>query len=486
MAETCFTCLRETADPIPIVDQAENAKLAVATPYRGVIVAKHFWFDLNDLIQGSLCPRCWSNIEEFHKFYCEIEEAHEQKMRLPFAEVKQELLDGEEEESLGNVGEVGGNEAEEQNESDPEDVTAFLQEEHLLDDDDEDDKEAPSQDDEDFEGDDGDAPDLAQKPKKRARKRLRHADKIAQGDELIASYCNMHCDECSQAFKSFNALQMHSASEHKKRAYVYCCDRRFNTRTRLYEHVLRHINPEQFQCDMCKRNCVDSEGLKRHKLKMHTPEEERTFKCDKCSKAFAQESVLTSHKRYHEAMENKEFPCGQCNKFFGNSALLKQHVKNSHTTTFEYVCDTCAKGFNQRGLFLKHLKDHGPKGPEDKGQCPICDQWLLKVSLNKHIIRHNSPTYRCETCGKDSPNILAHRSHVRFAHSDARFTCNFCGKVFKRALTLKEHIASHSGEVLYTCPHCPKTFNSNANMHSHRKKMHYQEWLNARQRVIIK
>lgn len=150
------------------------------------------------------------------------------------------------------------------------------------------------------------------------------------------------------------------------------------------------------------------------------------------------------------------------------------------------MCDTCAKGFNQRGLFLKHLKDHGPKGPEDKGQCPICDQWLLKVSLNKHIMRHNSPSYRCETCGKDSPNILAHRSHVRFAHSDARFTCNFCGKVFKRALTLKEHIASHSGEVLYTCPHCPKTFNSNANMHSHRKKMHYQEWLNARQRIIVK
>ncbi|XP_062539773.1 transcription factor grauzone-like [Armigeres subalbatus] len=511
MAGTCFTCLREATELVPIGDEAAKcSKLPMKTSYRGVIVAKHFWFDLNDLIEGFLCAQCWSSIESFHRFYCEIEEAHEQKLNRLFAEVKQEVDDTGSEAvdviattyGLDNVVEEE-DKAEDSNESEPEDVTAFMEEEHLLDDgddeenksapeaDDEENKSAPEADDEDFdledeEDDDEEVAGSAKTPKKKGHRRLRHADKIAQGDELIASYCNLHCEQCSQAFKSFNALQMHSVGEHNRRSYVYCCDRRFNTRTRLYEHVLRHVNPEQFQCEICKRNCVDSEGLKRHKLKVHTPMEERLFKCDKCSKAFAQESVLNSHVRYHEAMENKEFPCGQCDKFFGNGALLKQHVKNSHTSTYEYMCDTCAKGFNQKNAFLKHLKDHRPKGPEDKGQCPICNQWLLKVSLNKHIIRHNSPTYRCETCGKDSPNILAHRSHVRFAHSDARFTCNFCGKVFKRALTLKEHIASHSGEVLYTCPHCPKTFNSNANMHSHRKKMHYQEWLNARQRIIVK
>lgn len=37
-------------------------------------------------------------------------------------------------------------------------------------------------------------------------------------------------------------------------------------------------------------------------------------------------------------------------------------------------------------------------------------------------------------------------------------------------------MTTHTGEVLYTCPHCPKTFNSNANMHAHRKKMHFKEW----------
>lgn len=43
-------------------------------------------------------------------------------------------------------------------------------------------------------------------------------------------------------------------------------------------------------------------------------------------------------------------------------------------------------------------------------------------------------------------------------------------------------MAVHLGITLYTCPYCPKAFNSNANMHSHKKKIHFPEWQRDRTR----
>lgn len=40
----------------------------------------------------------------------------------------------------------------------------------------------------------------------------------------------------------------------------------------------------------------------------------------------------------------------------------------------------------------------------------------------------------------------------------------------------QEHIAVHTGQDLYSCSYCPMTFKSNANMSSHRKKVHPNEW----------
>ncbi|XP_058828579.1 transcription factor grauzone-like [Topomyia yanbarensis] len=465
--DSCYVCLEHATDLIRIVEdiddvmkESESNAETQSRSYRGTIIAKYFWFEIEDLVRSFICSRCWTKIEKFHEFYCEVEKTHENKCQFSFAPVKQEETANETETSFDEVERL-------EESSDGVDFGTLL---HV-------------------QVNPVNANDNAQKKKQRKRyrpKRMKLADRIAQDDELIAKYVNASCDQCSAHFPSFTELQTHSTAIHQRRAYVFCCDKRYNQRTRLFEHILLHVNPEHYQCDVCKRNCLDNESLRRHKMKIHTPDEERAFKCDKCPKAFVTEADFGLHQNYHLAMENKKFKCEECEKCFGNKSLLKSHVRNAHASHFEFVCDTCAKGFNQRSLFVRHLQDHNPKATIERSQCPLCSLWMKKNYLNKHMQRHSSPRTRCELCGKDSPNVFAHRSHMRFAHSEAKFTCNVCGKAFKRALTLKEHLASHSGAVLYTCPHCPKTFNSNANMHSHRKKMHYEEWLANKERVLIK
>ncbi|XP_055586044.1 transcription factor grauzone-like [Uranotaenia lowii] len=312
-------------------------------------------------------------------------------------------------------------------------------------------------------------------------------EKLDRENALIAQYCRMQCDKCLALFVTFNDLKTHSANVHDCKGFAFCCDKKFYLRNRLLEHAQVHANPNHFQCDQCQKVCPDGELLKRHKLKIHTPDDEKNFCCDKCSKKFAHKHDLKRHLEYHVAMETKQFQCQHCDNYYGNSSLLNVHIKTSHATSFEFVCDTCAKGFNQRSQFLRHLKEHDPKETGKRYQCPECSKWFRKGSIRLHRLRHKSTNepVRCDICGKESANKTVHKQHMANTHSEAKFQCQLCDKSFKRALNLKEHVASlHSGEMLYTCPHCPMTFKSNANMHSHRKKLHYQEWLETRQKRL--
>lgn len=248
---------------------------------------------MDDLLDNFICCNCWTKINEFHQFYRVIEETHEQKMHFSVLHIKEEIdFATETEQELH------------ENQHNPMDDGQQSCSDSI----------AEKNDTESTET----CVDVDQSPKptepRTDEKKLKLIDRMAKADKLIAKYCSMVCDNCSLEFPSFTALQTHSAEAHKTRAYVFCCDRKFNTRTRLFDHVQRHLNPAQFQCDICKRKCVDSEGLRRHKLKVHTPFDERPFKCDKCSKAFISETLLTSHRNYHIAIETKEFPCQYCDR----------------------------------------------------------------------------------------------------------------------------------------------------------------------------
>ncbi|KAJ6639226.1 Transcription factor grauzone [Pseudolycoriella hygida] len=123
------------------------------------------------------------------------------------------------------------------------------------------------------------------------------------------------------------------------------------------------------------------------------------------------------------------------------------------------------------------MLEHSKTTPEPEEQCHICGNWLKhQKGLRKHIARHHDDFVDCPICKKRIQNKQALNGHMRSAHGERTHQCTLCDKAFKTRLILKEHIASHTGVDLYKCQYCPKTFKSSANLYSHRKKMHFDEW----------
>ncbi|XP_001648712.2 PR domain zinc finger protein 5 [Aedes aegypti] len=294
-----------------------------------------------------------------------------------------------------------------------------------------------------------------------------------ENEKLIADNITLECDTCQEKHDSFMALQKHSVAEHKKLAFVFCCDLKFNKKPRLVDHVLFHLDPTSFQCKICHKNLPHSESLKRHIEKNHAPEESRTIKCSMCPKMFTHQKFLSTHERYH----NRRWHCEICDKRFICEATLKHHHKSIHTKELNYVCHVCARTFHIYSSYRSHLETHDEsakkKPPKPRVQCQICNTWTLKLS---HHMRLHSGTRTCEICGKECRHLIAYRYHMK-SHETGDFICTVCDKSFKRELGLKEHMASHTGDVLYSCDFCDRTFNSGANRASHRKKMHPQQWL---------
>ncbi|XP_055839473.1 transcription factor grauzone-like [Episyrphus balteatus] len=298
-------------------------------------------------------------------------------------------------------------------------------------------------------------------------------------DKIIQEHMKLSCSICLTILPNFSCLRKHYRTQHNKRGYASCCDKKFHSKSILVDHIHTHLDPERFKCEKCSKVLADRRCLEVH-MDMHIEDNQRTYQCDQCNKSFTKEILLQRHMHIHIPEEERKFPCEECNKLFSSSYTLKAHINNVHQNTYGKICDQCGKCIRGREAFQRHLLEHAGI-PTPGEQCDKCGAKLKnKYCLKRHIsAKHadlNVP-HVCIICGKTAPNEPALQRHYYYVHRCQRnHKCPMCEKAFKKASGLREHMTTHTGEILYTCPYCPKTFNSNANMHSHRKKMHRKEW----------
>ena len=257
---------------------------------------------------------------------------------------------------------------------------------------------------------------------------------------------------------------MPSITTHTGKTFHICslCDKAFQTRTTLRDHLFGHCQKNPSKCVMCNKvfsDCYLKVHLNAHmgktvpkinRRKKETKESPLTHLCSQCGKSFESSRSLHIHnKQTHEV----SFKCTLCKERFARKDLFAEHLC-VHSGTEQ--CDLCGKAFATVKVLRQHLFLH--KG-EKENRCPLCDKsFLSRRSLRCHMNRHIGIENKqeCNVCGKQFASGSHLRRHLQ-VHGDG-YRCSLCNKILKFKEDLRRHTESYCEGRQFTCTACGKVF----------------------------
>ncbi len=135
-----------------------------------------------------------------------------------------------------------------------------------------------------------------------------------------ANRLNMKCEICSDVeFETLKFARRHYRRVHEKKGYIKCkyqdcCDRKFNQRFEILEHIRYHSDPDLYRCALCNKKCKNKISLRKH-MDNHVPLDSREFKCSLCPSSFVKAYLLKNHiELTHTSKTGDKFPCDKCGK----------------------------------------------------------------------------------------------------------------------------------------------------------------------------
>ncbi|XP_001355559.3 transcription factor grauzone [Drosophila pseudoobscura] len=478
----CRLCLEDAQHSVPIFD-CDDSLMQPSLSNLAELIEKHLQLVLmpNDAVSKCLCTKCWQQLADFEQFCAMV---MKKQLGLP---LKQEPFSDDDEDTKAQIlcePEIDVSPSADTNEYNEIDIDT---------------KPLPSS---------GRTttrrrvrlpspirrsmrPRAAQKArplKAKAKPKPKHqiesdldirSSNSGEMDSYIAAHGRLECCQCGgdSQFQNFAELKRHYRSEHQTAGYVVCCQRRYKKRALYVDHLRMHNNPDYFRCKICAKQLVSRISYDVHMLRFHSNEDELSFACDKCSKRFSKQFLLTIHARVHQQERTEK--CKHCDRSFRTAVDLRLHMRRTHDPTFvPFICDSCGSKFKTKQNLLVHKRTVHREGSQlPEVQCQECQTWLSdENSLRKHMYMHRDAAstreWKCGQCGlvKDSRAKLA--AHIRYHHPKEYHKCTHCGKEFKSSRGLEEHTATHTGQDLYECAFCERTFKNSGNMHKHRRQMH--------------
>ncbi|KIW23088.1 uncharacterized protein PV07_11314 [Cladophialophora immunda] len=229
---------------------------------------------------------------------------------------------------------------------------------------------------------------------------------------------------------------------------------------------------------------------------------QKTLKCpyENCDKAFDRRVRLEEHVRSHTNERPFQCPHPPCTKAFFRDSHLKHHVKSQHSNIRDYHCtwEGCASSFTTGTRLRRHLETHEAK---ERFRCrgyPGCDQTFRKQeTLDRHIlsVHHNIKPFPCKEldsvtgapCKKAYDTAENLRCHVRAKHDTSRFSCSDCmaqnaailadpedeREVIQASFATYGELQAHLAIVHPpTCQYCPTSFTTNKELTRHLEIQH--------------
>ncbi|CAI9732788.1 gastrula zinc finger protein XlCGF49.1-like [Octopus vulgaris] len=188
---------------------------------------------------------------------------------------------------------------------------------------------------------------------------------------------------------------------------------------------------QKFSCDECDEAFPLYDLLKAHIRTTHSlaSQQQRSYCCAICNKAFTQRTNLRTHERVHSG--ERPYKCAMCSKAFYQRTNLRNHIR-THTNERPYTCTVCGRAFTQRGNLYLHERIHSGIRPF---QCNICERaFSQKGNLKSHLRTHE----RKKDAGKNYSKVEG--------NNITAFACGECGKAFQRQSLLKCHEKTHQLE----------------------------------------
>lgn len=193
---------------------------------------------------------------------------------------------------------------------------------------------------------------------------------------------------------------------------------------------------------------------------------------------------LVSNKRFNciQCTPNGDkFPltCHLCHRTVSKSKRdRKQHLRDCHSDTLHYRCQTCTLTFPTANELKKHRKQHSKRKIIE---CTVCPETVRfpTISAKMHHIQQThldaaSGKFICNTCNKlySTFNILIF--HMGIHKGKKNFVCDTCGQEFMRLSHLQFHTSSvHMDERDFQCDHCAdKKFKNRGSLLSHMRAVH--------------